>query len=61
MKKWLVTLEETATYEVEVEAENSDDAAEAAEEAFVQNDPGVQFVAVSERDAIDVSEIEESD
>ena len=60
MKRYRVILEEVASYTLEVEAENEEAAAEAAEEAFVQSpDFSEMECSVSERDAISVEEIEE--
>ena len=59
MKKFVVTLTELVVYKVPVEAETEDDAADAAEEAFVQATEGNSFFHhVEERDATDVEEQE---
>jgi hypothetical protein len=56
--KYRVTIHETAVYEIEVEADDEDGAAEAAEEAFVQSeDPNEFFQFVKDRDAKKIEEM----
>lgn len=58
MPKYRVMLDELVTYEIEVEATNEYEAADAAEEAFVQaEDTGKFFLAVKGRLVSDVEEI----
>jgi hypothetical protein len=55
MPKYLVLLREVVVYEVVVEAESEDDAAEAAEHAFVDAEDATRFPCeVLERDAEDI-------
>jgi hypothetical protein len=57
MPRYKVSLNECATYDVEVEAENEDQAAEKAEERFV-NEGATKFpVQVHDREAANIEEI----
>jgi hypothetical protein len=59
MPRYKVTLEEMASYEIEVEADDAESAKEAAEETFVQSDNINQYFShVSEREVANVEEIE---
>ena len=60
MSRYLVTIQETAEYTIEVEAPDSDLAAEKAEEIFLAEGPETSLpCTVLERDAINVEEIEQ--
>lgn len=50
MPKFLAVIEETTKSEVVVEAENPDAAREMALDAFLNNDPKVEFVGCLGRD-----------
>jgi hypothetical protein len=55
MARYKVTIQETSTYEIEVDADNESDAEEAAETAFVHAENiNVFFCHVDERDAVKV-------
>lgn len=59
MPKFKVTLQEVVVYVIEVEVENEDDAADAAEAAFVQNaDSNAYFSHVEEREMTDIEEVQ---
>lgn len=59
MPKFKVTIEETAVYKIEVEADDEDAAGDAAEEAFVQNESREEqyFSHVEEREVVDVEKL----
>lgn len=57
MPKYCVTLEEVASYDVIVEAENEDQAAERAEAKFIAEGAAQFPCAVTERDAVNVEDI----
>jgi DNA-binding sugar fermentation-stimulating protein len=57
MPRYRVELVETAVYDVEVEADNEDEAAELAETRFVEEGCAAFPVAITERDAGDIEEL----
>lgn len=62
MPKYKVTIEEAAFYVIVVEADSEDEAAEAAEEAFVQSQNTDEFFShVEDREAISIVEQEDDD
>lgn len=61
MPKYRVTIEETVTYNVEVEADDEESAGEDAVEIFLNSEDRDQkyFTSVDERDVLNVEEIAE--
>ena len=54
LTKYRVTIEETATYIVEVEAEDKDSAAVIAVDRLIDTNSGKYLVAVTERDVLNI-------
>jgi hypothetical protein len=58
MPRYKVTMRETCVYQIEVDAENDDDAQDVAENVFVESETiNDYFMAVEERDTIAVRKV----